>query len=66
MAMLVVPEDLDEDLVYNLTKSIFEQRQVIVDTHARGNDIQLETALDGMPIELHPGAKKYYDEKGIS
>ncbi len=66
MAMLVVPEDLDEDLVYNLTKSIFEQRQVIVDTHARGNDIQLETALDGMPIELHSGAKKYYDEKGIS
>ncbi len=65
MAMLVVPENLDEDLVYNLTKQIFEQRQVIVDTHARGNDIKLETALDGMPIELHSGAKKYYDEKGI-
>lgn len=65
MAMLVVPEDLDEDLAYNMTKQLFEQRQVIIDTHDRGNDIKLETAIIGMPIELHPGAKRYYDEKGI-
>lgn len=65
MAMLVVPEELDEELVYQMTKNLFEQRQVIIDTHDRGNDIKLETALDGMPIELHPGAKRYYDEMGI-
>jgi len=65
MAMLIVPEDLDEELVYNMTKDIFEQRQVIIDTHARGNDIKLETALAGMPIDLHPGAQRYYDEQGI-
>lgn len=65
MAMLVVPEDLDEDLAYNLTKVLFEERQIIVDTHDRGNDIQLETALKGMPIEVHPGSQRYYDEKGI-
>ncbi|TFZ39471.1 TAXI family TRAP transporter solute-binding subunit [Soehngenia longivitae] len=65
MAMLIVPEDLDEDLVYNMTKSIFENRQVIIDTHDKGNDIKLETALEGMPIDLHPGAEKYYVEQGI-
>lgn len=65
MAMLVVPKDLDEDLVYNLTKNLYEQRQVIIDTHTRGNDIQLETALNGMPIDVHPGAQRYYDEKGV-
>lgn len=65
MAMLVVNEKLDENLAYELTKSIFENRQIIIDTHSRGNDITLETALQGMPIEIHPGAKKYYDEKGI-
>lgn len=65
MAMLVVPEDLDDELAYNLTKQLFEQRQVIIDTHARGNDIKLETALAGMPIDVHPGAMKYYDEMGI-
>ena len=65
MAMLVVPEDLDEDLMYNLTKQLFEKRQVIIDTHDRGNDIKLETAIEGMPIELHPGSAKYYAEAGI-
>ena len=65
MAMLVVPQDLDEELAYKMTKQLFEQRQVIIDTHDRGNDIKLETAIIGMPIELHPGAKRYYDEKGI-
>ena len=65
MAMLVVPEDLDEDLMYNLTKQLFEQRQVIIDTHDRGNDIKLETAIEGMPIELHPGSARYYEEAGI-
>lgn len=65
MAMLIVPEDLDEELVYNMTKSIFENRQVIIDTHDRGNDIKLETALEGMPIDLHPGAERYYAEQGI-
>lgn len=65
MAMLVVPEDLDDDLVYDLTKALFEHRDVIIDTHDRGNDLQLETALEGMPIDLHPGAEKFYDEEGI-
>lgn len=65
MAMLVVNEDMDETLAYNLTKAMFEQRQVIIDTHQRGNDIKLETALAGMPIDLHPGAQKYYDEMGV-
>ncbi len=65
MAMLVVNKDVKDDLVYELTKSIFENRQVIIDTHSRGNDITLDTALQGMPIEVHPGAQKYYDEKGV-
>ena len=66
MAMLVVPEDLDEELVYNMTKVLFEHRQEIADAHDRGSDIQLETALIGMPIEVHPGAQRYYDEKGVT
>lgn len=65
MAMLVVPEELDEDLMYNLTKALFEHRDTIIETHDRGNDLKLETAILGMPIELHPGSKRYYDEQGI-
>ena len=65
MAMLVVPEEFDEDLMYEMTKQLFEQRQVIIDTHDRGNDIKLDTAIEGMPIELHPGSARYYEEMGI-
>lgn len=65
MAMLVVNKDMDEDLAYELTKAMFENKDIIDETHDRGKDLQLETALEGMPIELHPGSAKYYDEKGI-
>ena len=65
-AMLVVPEDLPEGLVYNMTRAMFEYRQEIIDTHARGNDITLDTALEGMPIEVHPGAMRYYEEMGVN
>jgi TRAP transporter TAXI family solute receptor len=63
LAMLVVSSELDEDTVYDMTKAIFENTDKI--THAKGKLITAETALDGIGIELHPGAKKYFDEKGI-
>lgn len=65
MAMLIVPKDMDEDMVYNIVKNMYEKRQIIVDTHKRGEDITLESALQGMSINVHPGAQKYFDEKGV-
>ncbi|XEC97239.1 TAXI family TRAP transporter solute-binding subunit [Paenibacillus tarimensis] len=61
-AMLVVTDSFSDDDVYAITKAMFENLDVFVGTHQRGQDITLDTALDGMSIELHPGAKKYYDE----
>lgn len=63
-AMLVVKSDLKDDLVYEMTKAIYENTDKI--GHAKGEQISAEHALNGMPIDLHPGAKKYFDEKGIS
>ncbi|MDQ0252850.1 TRAP transporter TAXI family solute receptor [Evansella vedderi] len=62
-AMLIVRSDLPEDQVYEMTKAIFENLNVLQDTHDRGHDITVETAQDGMSIELHPGAKRFYDEQ---
>ncbi|WP_243385633.1 TAXI family TRAP transporter solute-binding subunit [Bacillus kexueae] len=63
-AMLVVRDDLDEDTVYNITKAIFENTDKI--THAKGKLIKAETALDGIgDMPLHPGADKYFTEKGV-
>lgn len=63
MAMLTANADLNEDVVYEVTKAIFEHTDQI--GHAKGAYIKAETALDGMGIELHPGAAKYFKEKGI-
>lgn len=65
MAMWVVDEKVDEDLVYTMTKTMWENRTDIEAAHEKGKDITLETALDGMGIALHPGAEKYYKEAGI-
>jgi TRAP transporter TAXI family solute receptor len=63
LAMLVASAELDEDTVYEITKAIFENTDKI--THAKGELITAETALDGLGIELHPGADKYFTEKGL-
>lgn len=62
-AMLVVSNDLSEDVVYDVTKAIFENLDKV--THAKGKLISPENAVKGVGIEIHPGAQKYYDEKGI-
>ncbi|RYM06365.1 TAXI family TRAP transporter solute-binding subunit [Sporolactobacillus sp. THM7-7] len=62
-SMLVTTEGMDEDLVYNITKAIFEHTDDI--GHQKKEDISADTALEGVDIELHPGAKKYFDEKGV-
>jgi len=63
--MLVVNEKLGKDLVYQMTKAFFEHLDVLRDTHAKGKEVSLVNALKGMPIPLHPGAEKYYREKGL-
>lgn len=64
-AMLVVRKELPEDLVYNITKSIYENTDKLVAINAKAKSITLETALDGLSLEIHPGALKFYQEKGL-
>lgn len=62
-AMLVVSNDLSEDVVYDVTKAIFENLDKVA--HDKGKLISAENAVKGVGIDIHPGALKYYDEKGI-
>ncbi|TDP26294.1 TAXI family TRAP transporter solute-binding subunit [Halanaerobium congolense] len=61
-AILVAESSLSEEVVYNITKAIFENRDTLIAAHDRARDITLEGAKSGMTVELHPGAQKYYDE----
>ncbi|WP_048149233.1 TAXI family TRAP transporter solute-binding subunit [Palaeococcus ferrophilus] len=67
-AMLAVSADLPDDVVYQMTKILFDPASLdeLHQVHAKTKYISLDTALDGMSIPLHPGAIKYYEEKGIS
>ncbi|TWT04830.1 TAXI family TRAP transporter solute-binding subunit [Planomicrobium sp. CPCC 101079] len=60
LAMLVVQNDLSEDLVYDITKAIYENTDQI--QHAKAAFIKPETALEGIGIPVHPGAQRYFDE----
>ena len=62
-AMLVARSDLSEKVVYDITKAIFENLDKV--THAKGKLIKVENGLNGVGIEVHPGAQKYFDEKGV-
>ena len=61
LAMIIVDAELPDDIVYNITKAIYTHTDKI--THARGSNIKIETALDGVGIDVHPGAKKFFDEQ---
>lgn len=65
MAMMVARQDLPEDLVYRFTKAVFDSLKTFHDSHAAAKNLKLETALDGMPIPLHPGAEKFFKEQGV-
>jgi uncharacterized protein len=66
MAMLVARADLPEDLVYKFTKAIFDNLQQFHAAHAAAKSLKPETALNGMPVPLHPGAGKFFREKGLA
>lgn len=66
-AQWVVSADVDEQLVYEIVKALWNEnsRKLLDNGHAKGRAITLETALDGVGIPLHPGAERYYREVGL-
>jgi TRAP-type uncharacterized transport system substrate-binding protein len=48
-----------------MTKQLFENLPELVAAHKAAKAIKLENAVAGLPIPLHPGAEKYYREKGL-
>jgi TRAP transporter TAXI family solute receptor len=62
---LVTRDGVSDELAYQMTKQLFENLPDLVAAHKAAADIKLEDAAKDMPIPLHPGAERYYKEKGV-
>ncbi len=62
---LAVDASVSEDDVYKITKTIYENLAILNGIHKATKAMAIEKAIVGLPVPLHPGAAKYYQEVGI-
>lgn len=64
---LVTSADQPDDLIYEITKALWNNntRKLLDNGHPKGKVITMETALKGVLTPLHPGAERFYREKGL-
>jgi TRAP transporter TAXI family solute receptor len=66
VAMLVTHDKVPENVIYEFVKNMYENLDTIHASHATAKQITLESALKGVTLPVHPGAAKYYKEKGVA
>ena len=57
--------DMDEEIVYEATKALYENREAVVARHAAGRAINANNVVRDTGTEFHPGAIRFYREIGI-
>jgi len=65
LAIWTAHADLSEQVAYEVTRALYENTETLGQAHPKGKEIALKTALQSVSIPLHPGAEKYYREKGL-
>ena len=65
-AVVIVRDDVPEDEVYTIVKTIFENKDQIATQHAKGDELDLAFASSVTAVPYHPGAAKYFSEKGYA
>jgi TRAP transporter TAXI family solute receptor len=66
MNILVAHENMDEKTAYNIVKTIFDKRDDIIAVHKEATNFKLENQkASATPVPFHPGALKYFAEKGV-
>lgn len=65
MNYLVTSTMVSDELVYQMTRRLFDSVDELTIAHRAGHEIKLAAAVSRSPVPLHPGALKYYREKGL-
>lgn len=63
---LAVRDDIDEEAVYKITKTVYENLGFLQGIHKATQAMALDRAIAGLPVPLHPGAARFYREQGIT
>ena len=63
-AVILANDTVSEDDVYKFTADIFDNAESLVDTHAKYAELSIEKAASVTTVPYHPGAAKYFEEKG--
>jgi len=63
--VLVVNQSMPEQLAYDITRVLFEKQAELAAIHPEARNLSLESAVQGSPVALHPGAQRYYRERAI-
>lgn len=63
-SLLAVSEAMEDELAYRLTRTLFEKKKDLEAIHPEARHLSLEEAVKGSPAPFHPGAIRYYEEKG--
>ena len=65
-ATLVCRADLDDDVAYTIVSTIFDNADAITELHAKGEELSVEFATDGIAVPFAKGAAQYYAEHGVT
>jgi TRAP transporter TAXI family solute receptor len=64
-ATLVARYDLDDDVAFDIVRALIDNVAEVTAGHARGADISLEAAVQSVGVEFHPGAARFFRERGV-
>jgi TRAP transporter TAXI family solute receptor len=63
--ILVASDKMSDKMAYDIVKTLFERKPELVAVHKEAENIDLKSQGIQTPLPFHPGAKKYFDEKGV-
>lgn len=63
--LLVADKSMSDDMAYTIVKTLMEHKDELVAVHREAKNITLEAQASGSPIPMHPGARKYWEERGV-
>jgi len=64
--VIVVNKDVPDNIVYQMAKVLWDNHAELVKVHKSWSNVSLQEAVTGAAIPVHPGAMRYYREKGVA